>query len=79
MLKADGELDVNKRVDEVHQLDKILAADYVNLPAVRVPVDADLPHRRDQWAGRQVHQQPGEQLLEHVGVDLEVAGTEAMT
>ena len=37
MLQADGELDVNKRVDEVHQLDKLLAAEYPTLPLYAFP------------------------------------------
>jgi peptide/nickel transport system substrate-binding protein len=49
MLKADGELDVNKRLDEVHQLDKILAADYVNLPLYAFP--SMLTYRTDVISG----------------------------
>jgi peptide/nickel transport system substrate-binding protein len=37
MAQADGELDQAKRLDEVHQLDNILAADYVNLPLYAFP------------------------------------------
>jgi peptide/nickel transport system substrate-binding protein len=37
MAQADGELDQAKRLDEVHQLDNILAADYVNMPLYAFP------------------------------------------
>ncbi len=37
MKTADAELDQTKRADEVHQLDKLLAADYVNLPLYAFP------------------------------------------
>jgi peptide/nickel transport system substrate-binding protein len=37
MAQADAELDQAKRADEVHQLDNILAADYVNIPLYAFP------------------------------------------
>jgi peptide/nickel transport system substrate-binding protein len=49
MLKADGELDQAKRADEVHQLDKILAADYVNIPLYAFP--SMLTYRTDVISG----------------------------
>jgi peptide/nickel transport system substrate-binding protein len=49
MLKADGELDQDKRADEVHQLDKILAADYVNIPLYAFP--SMLTYRTDVISG----------------------------
>jgi peptide/nickel transport system substrate-binding protein len=49
MLQADGELDQTKRADMVHQLDKILAADYVNLPLYAFP--SMLTYRTDVLSG----------------------------
>ncbi len=49
MLQADGELDQTKRADEVHQLDKILAADYVNVPLYAFP--SMLTYRTDVLSG----------------------------
>ena len=51
------------------QLDGILADDYVNMPLYAFP--SMVSYRTDQIGGpvEPVHQQPGEQLLEHVRVD----------
>ncbi len=49
MAQSDGELDHDKRVTEIHQLDDELASQYVNLPLYAFP--SMLSYRTDQIAG----------------------------
>jgi peptide/nickel transport system substrate-binding protein len=49
MTQSDGELDHAKRVDQIHQLDKVLRDDYVNLPLYAFP--SMFSYRTDQIGG----------------------------
>lgn len=49
MRQSDAELDVTKREDEIHQLDKILRDDYLNIPLYAAPTM--FSYRPDKIAG----------------------------
>ena len=76
MASSDAELDQAKRATQIQQLDKILR-DRLHEPSARTPSRRWCAWRPDQVAGpdRPVHQQPGKQLLEHVGLVEGVAET----
>jgi peptide/nickel transport system substrate-binding protein len=49
LASSDAELDKTKRADQIHQLDKILRSDYVNMPLYAFP--SMLSYRTDMLAG----------------------------
>ena len=67
MTKSDAEVvNTSAREDEIHQLDGILAQDYVNIPLYAFPAMGVVEHGPDRRPDRCLHQQPGEHFLEHV-------------